>query len=277
MAHDMDLAPSQLWFCKAIAFVLFTSSMCCTFFILSMTFERFYSIIRPHKAASFNTVKRAKITILCIILFSVGYNSPLWILSSQVVGQSRNCNAYALAMNSIPGQVYYWSANISHFVLPFLLLLIMNTVIINTLSSRSKFRAECQGQGQRQGQVQRHMQKVGNSEKQIFVMLLLVTFSYLLLNTPTYLLVFLNFANIKKQTPYSLALFHLFYSVAQKALYTNYGINFFLYVMSGQKFRKDFILVLKNILHLIICGKKYREQSISNPSEFNTSSSSDRL
>ena len=122
MAHDMDLAPSQLWFCKAIAAVLFTSSMCSTLFILSMTFERFYSIIRPHKAASFNTVKRAKISIVCIILFSIVYNSPLWLLSSQVLGQSRNCYAYANAMSSIVGQIYYWSANILHFILPFLLL-----------------------------------------------------------------------------------------------------------------------------------------------------------
>ena len=104
-------------------------------------------------------------------------------------------------------------------------------------------------------------------------MLLLVTFSYLLLNTPTYLLVFLNFTNIKKQTPYSLALFHLFYSVAQKALYTNYGINFFLYVMSGQKFRTDLAMVLKNILHFIICDKKSREQPASDTLQEFTSSS----
>ena len=276
MAHDRDLAPSQLWFCKAVAAVLFTSSLCSTLFILSMTFERFYSIIIPHKAASFNTVKRAKITIVCIILFSIGYNSPLWLLSGQVVGQSRNCNAYAHAKSSVPGQIYYWSANILHFILPFLLLLMMNTVIIYTLSNRSKFRAQCQGQGQVEGEgqsnIQRQVQKAKTSEKQIFVMLLLVTFSYLILNTPTYLIVFLNFANIKKQTPHSLALFHLFYSVAQKALYTNYGINFFLYVMSGQKFRKDLILVLKNIVHCVSCGRKVWEQSTPDTSEFNTSS-----
>ena len=157
----------------------------------------------------------------------------------------------------------------------------MNTVIIYTLSNRSKFRAECKGQGQiqgphqGQGHVQRQIQKVKTSEKQIFVMLLLVTFSYLILNTPTYLLVFLNFTSIKKQTADSLALFHLLYSVAQKALYTNYGINFFLYVISGEKFQKDLTLVSKNILRLIICvrSREVREQSTQDTSEFNTSSS----
>ena len=280
MAHDMDRAPSQLWFCRTIVSLLWTSSMCSTLFILSMTLERFYSIIRPHKSASFNTVKRAKFTILCIIIFSIGYNFPIWFLSSQV-GQSKNCNAYTHAMNSIPGQMYYWSANISNFFLPFLLLLIMNAVIINTFRNRSKFtlisRAESQGQGQSQvqgqGQVQPQIQKIKSSEVQIFVMLLLVTFSYLILNTPTYVYICLLFAKVNKQTPYSQALFHLIFSVAQKALYTNYGINFFLYVMSGQKFRKDLILLLKKMFHLITCGREVREQSTPDTSVINTSSS----
>ena len=205
VASRYYLAPSQLWFCNAKAAkaaVLFTSSMCSTLFILSMTFECFYSIIRPHKAALFNMVKRAKISIVCIILFSIGYNSLLWLLSSQVFGKSRNCYAYAHAMSSIPGYIYYWSANILHFILSFLLFLMMNTVIIYTLSNRSKFRSECQGHGQSQSQGQGHIQcqinKVKTSEKQIFVMLLLVMFSYLILNTPTYLLVFLNFCRYQK-------------------------------------------------------------------------------
>ena len=269
MAHDIDLVPSQLWFCRAICTILFTSSMCSTLFILSMTFERFYSIIKPHKAASFNTVKKAKIIIGYIMTFSIGYNFPLWFLSSQV-GESRNCNAYTFAMNSIPGQIYYWSANVLNFILPFLLLLIMNTVIISTLRNRSKFFSNSTGQGQIQGQdqIEQQIQKFKTAEIQIFVMLLLVTFSYLILNSPTYLYVFLVFANVNKQTPFSQALFHLFFSVAQKALYTNYGINFFLYVMSGQKFRKDLISAVKNILRLIIC----RTQVNSYAPEFNTSS-----
>ena len=124
-----------------------------------------------------------------ILIFSIGFNFPIWFLSSQV-GQSKNCNGYTHAINSIPGQIYYWSANISNFFLPFLLLLIMNAVIINTLRNRSKFtpisRAECQSQGQAQPQIQ----KIKSSEVQIFVMLLLVTFSYLILNCPTYVYMF---------------------------------------------------------------------------------------
>ena len=250
MPHDVDLAPSQLWFCTAIVTILFTSSMCSTFFILSMTFERCYSIIRPHKAASFNTVKRAKITIIFIIIFSIVYNLPAWFVTAQD-GQSRNCVPYGYAMNSLHGQIYYWTSNILNFILPFILLLIMNTVIIKTLSKRSKqitrTRGHGQSQGQSQGQVGDHCQKSKNSETQIFVTLLLVTFSYLILNSPTYVYIFLVVAEVKKQTAFDIALFHLIFSVGQKALSTNYGINFFLYVISGEKFRTNLLSLLRSI------------------------------
>ena len=52
------------------------ASLSSTGFILAMTFERFYSIIRPHKTASFNTFKRAQITIACIILLSILFDVP---------------------------------------------------------------------------------------------------------------------------------------------------------------------------------------------------------
>ena len=72
----MDMLPSQRWHCSLVSFPLFLTALCSTLFILNMTFGRFYSIIRPHKAASFNSVKRAKVTIVCIVLFSIIYNLP---------------------------------------------------------------------------------------------------------------------------------------------------------------------------------------------------------
>ena len=47
-----------------------------------VTFERLYSIIRPHKAASFNTVKRARITIVCIYLLCYTYGVPFLFIGA---------------------------------------------------------------------------------------------------------------------------------------------------------------------------------------------------
>ena len=97
------------------------------------------------------------------------------------------------------------------------------------------------GQGQ-SPEVEGQDTKNKQSEKQDFTTLLLVTFTYLTLTIPGKLLIFyLKF--FSGNTPYYYAGLHLFYQIGEKTLHSNHGVNFFLYVMSGQKFRTD----LKNL------------------------------
>ena len=113
--------------------ILFAASMSSTLFIVSMTFERFYSIIRPHKAASFNTVKRAKMIIMCSVIISIFYNIPHIFMTGS---EGRRCPAYAKAKNTSFGKFYYWFSAVINFVLPFTLLLVMNCFIIHTIRMR---------------------------------------------------------------------------------------------------------------------------------------------
>ena len=127
----------------------------------------------------------------------------------------------------------------------------MNCVIIYTLKNRSQLQAQStvrsrvtdqdKGQGQSEGQ----SQKMKNSEKQVYVILLLVTFSFLILTIPGYLFMLYTLLYNYQQSPKSFAGFHLFYNIGHKTYNTNYGINFFLYVMSGQKFRTDLVKLFK--------------------------------
>ena len=84
----------------------------------------------PHKAASFNTVKRAKITIVCIYLLSIVYNLPQAFLVS---GKTYECAPYDKASSVPYGMPYYWLSFVIHYALPFILLLAMNSVIIHTI------------------------------------------------------------------------------------------------------------------------------------------------
>ena len=233
MVFGVDMPPNQQGHCSIIAFGLFFGSMSSTFFITNMTFERFYSILVPHKAASFNTVKRAKITIACILVFSLLFNFPHFFISSNT---GRVCNSFGKAIRSKYGQVYYWFFFCLNFTVPFASLLTMNVFIIYTLKSRSMtFLGGSSNQGHSQGQTMR------NSERQITITLLLVTFVFLILSIPGLVMVFYtNYIDVRR-SKYTFAGYYLFYNVAQKAVYTNHGINFFLYVISGKKFRVDLI------------------------------------
>ena len=239
--QDMEMPPGQYWYCTLTMAILYMSGLCSTLFILNMTFERFYSIIKPHKAASFNTVKRAKITIACIILFSITFNCPHFFITSQ---REKECIPFGKARSSIIGQFYHWFSMVLNFAVPFVLLLTMNSFIIHKIRSRPQL-SGVRSQDQDQGQVEGQIPKMKSSEMQIYIILLLVTFGFLTLTTPAYaLFIYMMFYNYQKSA-YAFAGFNLFYSVAQKTYYTNYAINFFFYVISGKKFRSDLINLLK--------------------------------
>ena len=113
----------------------------------------------------------------------------------------------------------------------------MNCIIIQKLRKRSDMKdVRSIGQGHSKGQ--------GSSDIQIYVLLLVVTFSFLILMSPTHVfLLFVQFFDYTK-TAKSFALYYLLFNIAHKAYNTNYGINFYLYVISGHKFRTDLVNLL---------------------------------
>ena len=234
----IDFPPNQHWFCAIVTTILWTAALSSTLFILNMTFDRFYSIIRPHKAASFNTVRRAKITIAFVIIISVLFNIP-YLYAITYVG--RNC----LADQSETWKAFYhWLNYVTQFAIPFVSLLSMNSVIIHILRNRSRFMKkpnlrsdESQGQGQ--------SSKMKTSEKQTYAILLLVAFSFFILITPLYVcLLYIAFVDFTK-SPKFYAKFYLIFNTAHKMFYTNNGINFFLCVISGRKFRNEVLQLFK--------------------------------
>ena len=142
-----------------------------------------------------------------------------------------------------PNLVYYWFSIFLRGILPFMLLLVMNSVIIHTLRQRSKLilrRSRSRDQGRPQGQEKSKNTKIKQSEKQVYLMLLFVTFTFLILITPFYVWALL-FNFYKSNSPHFFAGLVFLQSVASAAMYANCGINFFLYVISGQKLREDLI------------------------------------
>ena len=240
----------QRTFCRVVIPAVMGGTMCSAHLIVFTTFERFYSIIQPHKAASFNTVKRAKITITFIFVFEILFNIPYAFIGD-------NTGTFCIVNNdiarSLPGQFFYWLHFTVSFAMPFVFLITMNTVIIHTLRKRSEW-VTSQGRSQGQG--------TKSTERQIYIILLLVTFGFLILTTPAYaMLIWINFTTAS--TPHFFAAYHLFTNIAEKSYYTNNGINFFLYVMSGKKFRAD-------LMKLLNCVKNKNTPHVSDSGDLKT-------
>ncbi len=259
MAHSITFGSSLVKLCNDIGYPFFSVQTSGGFLILAMTFDKFYSIIRPHKAAAFNTVKRARITSAIIIVLSFLYNIPHLYVSGV---EDTKCSPYGNDILGTFGRIHYWFSVIVNNMFPFCALLVMNTRILHAIRTRVKnhssvprinsFHAENNpdnrshhGNQSNQGNNIEGTQPIKSSDVQISITLLSVTFTFLILITPGYILFFYTMFTDVRATPREYAKFHLFWTVAQKCFFTNNGINFILYVISGQKFRTHFLKLFR--------------------------------
>ncbi len=233
------IPPDSEVYCSIRSFFVFATPLCGTFLILGMTFDRFYGIVKPHLASSFNTVKRAKIMCVSIILFCCAFNIPHLFVT---LTRGYDCLPYGKALALPSGEAYYWISFVLNYTFPFLALLVMNSVIINTLRKRQSL-IPSMSVSQREKSIERgkSSQRGKSSDSQVFVILLLITFAFLILTTPAYLLFLFQMTMDFTTSATLYAGWNLFFSLAQKLFYTNNGINFFLYILSGTKFRNDLL------------------------------------
>ena len=226
--------------CKIIDFLGLFTLQNSTFQVLAMTIDKYIAIRWSHKAATYSTPRRAKMIAVGLSACALCYNGPHLFLSRVIGGQ---CIAYSV--DKIITRVYSWFSCVINAIVPFTLLIYMNYVIVKIVkNSRKMFTENNTTTGTEKNKGMEARQKsMKIAEKQLTIMLLLVTTLFLILLCPTYIrFIYLSF--IQMDTPLKYANSMFFFQISFKLYATNSGINFLLYCISGKKFRSD----LKEIL-----------------------------
>ena len=234
-----------------------------------MTFDRFLAIRFPFKATTWCTPRRARLTVIVGFNFSLVYSSPFLYTSG--LANPRVC--VAIKSHDLFPQVYSWVNTGLNSVVPFLSLLIMNAFIITTIRQRRKyFQESMKGKGvgdtkEMSMKKEREKKDTENAaekaekqqrfkENQLTVMLLLVTFMFLILTLPQYAR-YLVAAILDYDCDASTYAGYMFLvHLTNKLSFTNNACNFFLYCVGGSKFRED----LKDVCK---CGKKSKHATNS--------------
>ena len=232
----MKIAEWEMNGCGIASFVGLHAVQNSTYQVLAMTVDKFIAIKWPHKAATYSTPKRATITVVVIYICVVFYNIP-HIFITKLIGDV--CLGYAVGGNVT--KVYSWLSFIINAFIPFVSLIYMNCIIIKKVrESHQLFGINNVNEQCKSGNrgAHRRQKSMKNTEMQLTVMLLLVTTLFLILMIPTYIR-FLYTAFTTRDTPVKYASLMFFYHLSHKLYHTNNGINFFLYCISGRKFRSD--------------------------------------
>ena len=229
----------HLWECKIASLFTNFSLQCATYQILAMTIDKFIAIKWPHRAATYSTLRKVKFIILGISIFTFLYNIPHLFVASLFRNE---CLSYLIGGTIT--KVYSWITFLVNGIIPFSMLIYMNYVIVQTVKNSGKLfqvnktaAVEVNTIDMSIG-IRSRERTMKNAENQLTIMLLLVTVLFLILLIPTYIrFIYLTF--VESDTPVKFARSVLIFQITYKLYTTNSGINFFLYCVSGRKFRHD--------------------------------------
>ena len=222
--------------CKIISFLNAFAMQNSRYQILAMTIDKYVAIKWPHRAATYSTARRAKFITTGVFICTLIYNARHIFMTNLVKG---TCRPYVVG--GIISIVLTWISLFVNGIIPLSMLIYMNYIIVQTIRNSVKmFRSTSKFEHishKRMG-METRQNKMKSAENQLTVMLLLVTILYLFLQIPGYIRnIYVKF--VTQDTPAKFASSVLFFMLTYTLSITSNGINFFLYCISGNRFRND--------------------------------------
>ncbi|ELU05629.1 hypothetical protein CAPTEDRAFT_184124 [Capitella teleta] len=202
--------------CKSVTFLYLTSTYLSSWLIVCMTVDRFIAVWFPFKVASICSVRHARISTA--LLLSVALFSNFHVFWTFRIEKNRcTYDHESISM----AQVFEYLKLAAYCFVPFVIVLVLNAGIIHKL---------------KWGAAMLRRRKESNCvHDRIVCLLLTVSFAWFLLTLPVSLLGFVQFlhnSNIARSVVFIL-------------MYSNHSINFYLYCLTGKKFRHELKAVFR--------------------------------
>ncbi|TMS34132.1 hypothetical protein L596_001775 [Steinernema carpocapsae] len=242
-AFDLYVAwLTYLRFAFAISHISQTGSVYIT---VTVTIERYLAVCYPRRNKRYCTSHGSALTILCVTCFAILFNCTkffeLEVVRNPPCEDGVNWQSYLLlpsrlAQNPIYSQVYVlWLTNIVMVFLPFLTLLVLNSIIAYTIKkSLNKL----------SGESITGRNELKEKSREATMVLITIVFIFLLCNFWGFVLTLLEqvldaeFLMVENKT---------FYTFSREAInllaIVNSSINFVIYLIFGKDFRKELVIV----------------------------------
>lgn len=236
--------------CKLLMFLFLQSLHLSAIFIVAVTIDRYLTIWFTFKNTALHVVKRAGTITLCAFCSLLFYNCHVfWTIGLQETEQKRLICA-PFTENAFMCEIFPWLKLSLYTVVPFLIVFILNfAIVIKMFSVFYSLKKQTDESDDRNSQAQM-------GQYRITVMLLAVSFTWLILTAPFTLFIFVSEA---ADDPEQQAKQFLLKTVCFTLLYINHSINFYLYCVTGRKFRnelKEFLCSLHRRGHIFSKGHR---------------------
>ena len=246
--------------CKIHVFLTYFFAHLAPWYLVLLTIERSISVFFPLRCREICSRKKMAITVGTITVMLIGINLHHFITSDRRILTahitSTQVYSYAACYNlekfeSFHRGAWYWIDSTLASIGPFIIILIGNIIIMVKLTI---------AQHQRQDQMQ-VSNKDGSKMNSTTLILIVVSTCFLLLTMPSaiyYIRLDLLSLDFRLMTNYAKAKLSFANSMTTLLFFANSAINFFLYCLSGTKFRSA-------LLSVVFCHEEKKKPQITPP------------
>lgn len=241
-----DLLNESAAACYSLNFLQYWSFDVAVWILVAMTIDRVIVVMAPLKSHLYATKKRASIALVSLMILCAIINCHLFATTYLKESPGGNICTARAEYDDFFEHIWSWlDASIYSFI-PFTVLLILNIIIILSMSRADRRKRQMtnrlhtpRSKADRRGAI---------NPRKMTVMLLSVTSVFILLTAPSMGLMivrkrgelYFDFTNYRDVAKYT-----LIRQIARILLYLNHGINFFLYCITGTKFRRELASLLR--------------------------------
>ncbi|XP_018057811.1 PREDICTED: thyrotropin-releasing hormone receptor-like isoform X2 [Atta colombica] len=240
MVH-VDLFNRQ-GFCQFFIYLASLFSFLSVWFVVAFTVERYVAVKWPLRRQFWCTVARAKMIVVGFTVLAILLTSPV-VVFSKIPENSTDCGNLNKEWKSwaIP---YTMIENVVTFAVPLTIIVIFNTLIARNIYKfdhiRRTLTIESDISNERAPRDRMPQTKVTK-------MLLLVSSAFFCLNMPAFVFRMIAVVIIGNDPDNNKSVIWLIWAqqMSQLLFDTSFGINFILYCVSGQNFRREIVHICK--------------------------------
>ncbi|XP_052777576.1 neuromedin-U receptor 2-like [Mya arenaria] len=232
--------------CKFSNFFTYASVQFSSWILVGVTCERLISVVWPHRVRLGCTPRAAIVTIFALLIPILGLNAHMFYGhgNSSLVPRDGPCEPLYIGYSKFWDKYWPWIDFAVAYAVPFLFLAVSNTVIIYKMHKTHR-------QRRRISSVGKHgVDNSARDKKLVTIVLVILTVSFFICLTPVQIFFIYQpywrervfeeyFCQDWKRFAEETGKFQLVFAIVNLLSYINAGFNFFLYVISGSKFRHE--------------------------------------
>ncbi|KAH3772461.1 probable G-protein coupled receptor 139 [Dreissena polymorpha] len=234
----VDIQSETAWLCKTVSVLALSGSQFSVWLIIAVTIERYIVVSHPLHASRYCNPSRAKrvIALIASIFLSLNIHFAWTMTTHEKSNGFKECIP-TKSFHYLVVTIWPWIDATLYALLPFLLIVIFNTLIIFQTLKATIWRDAAQNGPFKQSDKRKYF---SDTNIKLTVMLLAVSFTFLITTFPMAIVMVYHSqwnGNTENASIPVLAQRQLIRTSSEMLMFLNHSVNFYLYCALGQKFR----------------------------------------